>query len=93
MNSFFCAHRLTWQVVAVVVVAIFKTGKKLFQLTTSEGSVRGHLVSCTLVVCGGGGTSGWAGSREGSNCIFSVDVKVTTLLGKTEQERKRQSVS
>lgn len=32
MNSFFCAHRLTWQVVAVVVVAaaIFKTGKNYF---------------------------------------------------------------
>lgn len=77
----------------LLLLLLFLRQEKLFQLTTSEGLVRGHLVPCTLVVCGGGGTSGWAGSREGSNCIFSVDVKVTTLLGKTEQERKRQSVS
>lgn len=32
MNSFFCAHRLTWQIVtaAVVVAAVFKGGKNYF---------------------------------------------------------------
>ena len=32
MNSFFCAHRLTWQIVtaAVVVAAVFKGGNNYF---------------------------------------------------------------